>query len=186
MKILTKAAFTLIILFSFISVYGQETASTPEFRREFLEEINHIRQKGCHCGVTYMPPAVALVWNNQLELAAIRHAEDMADRHYFSHTSKDGRTMEDRAASVGYGFKGYKSFTVGENIAQGQMSIAEVMHGWLKSVGHCKNLMNAGFKEVGVARYDDYWVQDFGGREPFSAEEQKLLKSGRYKLIEKN
>jgi uncharacterized protein YkwD len=185
MKNLTKATFTLIILFSFMSAYSQQTVSTPGFRREFLEDINHIRQNGCNCGNTYMRPAPPLVWNDQLEIAAIGHARDMANRHYFSHTSKDGRTMEDRAALSGYTFKGYKSFTVGENIAQGQLSIAEVMHGWLKSPGHCKNLMNRGFKEVGVAEYNDYWVQDFGGREPFSAEEQKLLKSGRYRLIEK-
>ncbi|HEY8784678.1 MAG TPA: CAP domain-containing protein [Mucilaginibacter sp.] len=185
MKNLTKSIFTLIILFSFMSAYSQQTASTAAFKHEFLEDINHIRQKGCTCGVTYMPPAPPLTWNNTLETAAIGHAEDMADRHYFSHTSKDGRTMEDRAALAGYTFKGYKSFTVGENIAEGQLSIAEVMHGWLKSPGHCRNLMNPGFREVGVAEYNDYWVQDFGGREPFSPGEQKLLKSGRYRLIER-
>ena len=93
--------------------------------------------------------------------------------------------MEDRIALAGYTFKGYRSFMIGENIAQGQQSIAEVMHGWFKSVGHCRNLMNPGFKEVGVAENNSYWVQDFGGREPFSAEQQKLIKSGRYRLIEK-
>jgi uncharacterized protein YkwD len=186
MNSLIKAALTLLILFGGVNAYSQQTVSTPQFRREFLETINHTRQKGCTCGVTFMPPAPPLIWNNQLEIAAIGHARDMFKRNYFSHTSKDGRTSEDRITSAGYTFKGYQSFTIGENIAQGQQSIAEVIDGWFKSEGHCKNLMNPGFKEVGIAENNLYWVQDFGGREPFSAEQQKIIKSGRYRIIEKN
>jgi len=130
-----------------------------------------------------MAPAPPLVWNNQLEIAAVGHAADMSKKGYFSHNSLDGRTSDQRMVAAGYGYNGFKSFAVGENIAQGQMSIAEVMAGWFKSPGHCKNLMNPEFKEVGIAKYNDYWVQDFGGRIPFSEEEQKLLKSGKAKLI---
>jgi len=180
-----KRALTLIVLFSFINVYSQQTVGTAQFKREFLQDINAVRQKGCNCGPTYMPPAPPLIWNSQLEIAAIGHARDMADQGYFSHTSKDGRSTEDRIVLAGYTFKGFKSFTIGENIAQGQLSIAEVMKGWFKSEGHCKNLMNPGFKEVGVALANGYWVQDFGGREAFSPEEEKLIKSGKYKLIER-
>ena len=93
--------------------------------------------------------------------------------------------MSDRALDAGYGFKGYRTYAIGENIAQGQTSIAEVMNGWLHSEGHCRNLMNPAFKEVGVAEIDNYWVQDFGGREAFSAREQQMIKSGRYKLVQK-
>jgi len=185
MKHLIKGVLALFILFGGINAYSQQNVSTPQFRREFLEYINHTRQKGCNCGVTYMPPAPPLVWNNQLENAAIGHARDMYDKNYFSHTSLDGRTMQDRIASAGYSFSGYKSFMIGENIAQGQLSIAGVMQGWFSSEGHCKNLMNPGFKEVGIALYNNCWVQDFGGREAFSPEVQKLIKSGKYHLIEK-
>src|SRR6185437_3631330 len=178
-----KTILILFILSEGYTVHSQQTVSSGRFRREFLNEINRVRQQGCNCGTTYMPPVTPLVWNNQLEIAAIGHARDMADNHYFNHTSRDGRNMEDRVVLAGYTFKGYRSFAVGENIAQGQMSIAEVMQGWFNSPGHCKNLMNPAFKEVGVAKYNDYWVQDFGGRIPFSEEEQKLLKSGKAKLI---
>jgi len=185
MKHLTRGLFSLILIFTGIKAYAQQTVSTPQFRREFLEYINRTRQKGCTCGITYMPPAPPLVWNSQLEIAAIGHAMDMANKNYFSHTSLDGRTMGDRISAAGFTYTGYKSFIIGENIAQGQLSIAEVMQGWFKSTGHCRNLMNPGFREVGIALYNSYWVQDFGGREPFSAEEQKGIKSGKYKLIEK-
>ena len=185
MKYLTKGILAFALLFSGISAYCQQTVSTAQFRSEFLEDINHTRQKGCNCGTTYMPPAPPLVWNNQLELAATGHAQDMADNNYFSHTSKDGRTMQDRIITSGYTFQGFKSFMIGENIAEGQQNIAQVMQGWFKSEGHCKNLMNPGFKEVGIALYNSYWVQDFGGRESFSPEVQKLIKSGKYHLVEK-
>jgi uncharacterized protein YkwD len=186
MKSLFKAIFTIIILCSCFTAYCQQTFSTPQFKREFLENINYMRQRGCNCGTAYMPPAPPLTWNYQLEAAALGHAIDMSQLNYFSHTSKDGRSMEDRIATAGYRFNGYRSFMIGENIAMGQMSIAEVMHGWFKSEGHCKNLMNPAFKEVGVAENNEYWVQDFGGREPFSAEQQKMIKSGQYRLIEKH
>ena len=176
-------AITLIFLTS-VSAIPQHI-NKDLFKEEFLTRINQIRQKGCNCGHTFMPPAPPITWNDQLEYAARGHALDMSERNYFSHTSKNGKSMSDRVIDAGYYFKGYKTFTVGENIAKGQMSIAEVMNGWLHSEGHCHNLMNPAFKEVGVAEIDHYWVQDFGGREAFSPREQEMIKSGRYKLIQK-
>ena len=181
---ITKGLLVFITLFLNSGPFGRQTTADRQFKREFLELINHTRQKGCNCGNTYMPPAHPLVWNDQLEQAAIDHAADMAQQNYFSHSSKDGRSSEDRIVFAGYYFKGWRSFTVGENIALGQQSIDEVMRGWFKSEGHCKNLMNPDFKEIGVARYDNYWVQDFGGRVPFSEEQQKIIKSGHYRMVQ--
>jgi len=186
MKQLIKGFFILIIVSSFAKTYGQQTASSPQFRRQFLAEINRVRASGCNCGVSYMPPAPPLIWNDLLEISAIGHAMDMANQNYFSHTSLDGRTMQGRIQNAGYGYKGYKSYAVGENIAEGPETIAEVMQGWFHSPGHCKNLMNPQFKEIGVAESNGYWVQDFGGRESFSPYVQKMIESGKYHLIEKN
>ncbi len=177
-------ALTVIFLFT-ESVKCQPRADN-KFKKEFLERINRTRQDGCNCGVTYMPPVPPLTWNDVLEKAAMGHAKDMANKNYFSHESKDGSSPYNRVENAGYGTSGYKSYTVGENIAQGQQSIAEVMAGWFKSEGHCRNLMNPGFKEVGVAEYDTYWVQEFGGREAFSEEQQRLIKSGRIKVIQRS
>jgi len=175
--------FTLLFLTSTL-VHAQFRAD-DKFKNDFLDAINRTRQKGCTCGTTRMPAVAPLTWNDMLENAAMVHAKDMNKRSYFSHTGKDGRSSSDRIIAVGYNYTGFKSFAVGENIAMGQESIAEVMAGWFKSEGHCMNLMNPSFKEVGVARVNDYWVQEFGGREPFSEEQQKLIKSGKYRLVEK-
>ncbi|MDR3694000.1 CAP domain-containing protein [Mucilaginibacter sp.] len=185
MKWIVNIIIILIITFILSRAYGQETVSTPQFRRTFLKEINRVRQTGCNCGVTYMPPVPQLIWNDQLEISSMGHAADMASHNYFSHTSLDGRTMQDRILAAGYSYKGFKSFAIGENIAEGPESIAEVMKGWFHSPGHCKNLMSPQFKEVGVAYNNTYWVQDFGGREAFSPYVQKMIRSGKYQLVEK-
>ena len=183
MRNLVSILFLYFSIFCCKAAFSQQTLSTPQFRNDFLTYINKVRKKGCTCGVNYMPPAPPLTWNYQLESAAIGHAADMATQHYFNHTSLDGRTMKDRINATGYTLNGFRGIKIGENIAFGQQSIAEVMQGWLNSEGHCKNLMGQGFKEIGIARANDYWVQDFGGREPFTAEEQRLIKSGRYKIV---
>lgn len=181
----------LILTFSalllFINSGAKEDVPTGnKFKKEFLERINKVRANGCKCGPQYMPPAAPLVWNDQLEDAAMGHAKDMYKKDYFSHDSKDGRKIVNRIEAAGYGRKGYRSYQVGENIAQGQRSIKEVTDGWFKSEGHCYNLMQPGFKEIGVAYYKTYWVQDFGGREEFSDEMKKLIKSGNARIIERN
>ena len=180
--ILTISAF----LFLISSGAKQDVPKGDKFKKEFLERINKVRKKGCNCGRQYMPPAPPLVWNDQLEDAAMGHAKDMYKKDYFSHDSKDGRKIVNRIEAAGYGRKGFRSYQVGENIAQGQPSIEEVTDGWFKSEGHCYNLMNKGFKEIGVAYYNTYWVQDFGGREEFSDEVKQLIKSGKAKIIERN
>ncbi|PWG81651.1 CAP domain-containing protein [Pararcticibacter amylolyticus] len=175
MKLLATGFFLLILLNSCGIPFPtagtqarQNTQSTTQpgnaFQQEFLQRINTIRSKGCNCGNTFMPPVPSLTWNTQLETAAFLHARDMNRQKYFSHVSKSGRTSKDRIMNAGYTIKGFSHYAVGENIAWGQRSIKEVMEGWLKSEGHCRNLMNASFREVGISMENYYWVQDFGGR----------------------
>lgn len=146
------------------AVYTPPSASASDFQSEFLRRINEVRAKGCTCGGTFMPPAPPLTWNTQLQYAALLHARDMNKKKYFSHINREGKSSKDRILESGYSVKGYRSFTVGENIAWGQRSIREVMDGWIKSAGHCRNLMNRAYSEVGIAMENYYWVQDFGGR----------------------
>ena len=86
----------------------------------------------------------------------------MAVQNYFSHTSKDGRSMVDRINATGYTWS-----TVGENIAAGYPTVNAVVDGWMASDGHCANIMNPAFKDVAVAcvpsstsTYRSYWTMD--------------------------
>ncbi|RCH56013.1 CAP domain-containing protein [Mucilaginibacter hurinus] len=182
--IIWRSAILLTVFITLGSLTIVQNNDTTEFKDDFLSRINSVRQAGCKCGTQYMPPVAPLAWSDELERAAKNHASDMAARRYFNHTSKDGSTSYDRITRAGYTMKGYRSIAVGENIAFGQQSIAEVQNGWFKSPGHCKNLMNADFKEVGVAHDRTYWVQNFGGREEFTRQQKLMIKKGA-RLVER-
>lgn len=119
--------------------------------------VNEVRTKGCNCGGTNMPAVQPLTWNVLLELAAANHSKDMQDKKYFNHTSPGGSTPQSRITAAGYSYS-----WMGENIASGPKTELEVIKGWLGSTDHCKNMMNANFKEMGVARAGNYWTQVFG------------------------
>lgn len=124
-----------------------------------LQLVNNVRQTGCTCGTTIMPPVAAITWNDQLSTAAFNHSNEMSSNNYLDHTGLSGSTPGDRIAAAGYAWKAY-----GENIAKGYSSEQAVMDGWLKSEGHCKNIMSSLFREMGVARVASYWTQEFASR----------------------
>jgi len=142
------------------------TCNLPNFESEMLAAVNARRRAGASCGARgSFPAAPDLAWNTALTQAAVAHSDDMVANNFFSHTGSNGSTLGDRATAAGYAWS-----SLGENIAAGQASVAEVVDGWMKSDGHCANLMNAGFRDIGVAcvagnantTYRTYWTQDFG------------------------
>jgi uncharacterized protein YkwD len=114
--------------------------------RTILDAVNRARATERNCGERHFTAAPALKWNPALSAAALAHSNDMARQNYFSHEGKDGREVADRAVQAGYRWRG-----IGENIAAGQESADEVMAGWLASPGHCANIMNRWFTEMGSA-----------------------------------
>jgi uncharacterized protein YkwD len=125
-------------------------------RTLMLQLVNDVRKRGCQCGDTYYYPALPLTWNDQLETAAYSHSSDMAKNKFFAHLAPDGSKAGQRIERAGYLWKAY-----GENIGQGYKTEKEMVAGWLASPGHCKNIMNKNFKEMGVARVGTLWTQTF-------------------------
>jgi uncharacterized protein YkwD len=99
-----------------------------------------------------------LTVDSRITRAAELHSTDMSVNSYFSHTSQDGRTFADRLTAAGYPKPG------GENIAQGARTAEQVVDMWMNSQGHRENILNCGFKAIGmgVAKSGWYWTQDFG------------------------
>lgn len=134
---------------------------------EVFALVNQARARGAKCGASNLPPAPAVDYDDQLARAAQGHAQDMADNDFFDHVSLDGRTFVDRIEATGY-----KGDPGGENIASGFQSAQEVVQAWLDSPGHCANMMDRDFGDIGLglasrsdARYAQpvtYWVQNFG------------------------
>ena len=132
---------------------------------QLLEGVNSARAMGRQCGERYYGPAPALLWNEALGNAALRHSTDMAKLRFFKHQGKDGKMVADRALDAGYRWR-----SIAENIAVGQETPEDALAGWLTSPGHCSNIMNQQLTEMGAAYavYSDppltrvYWTQVFG------------------------
>jgi uncharacterized protein YkwD len=148
-----------------VTVTPGASTSSP-FEDQVVALINERRAAGATCGATPHPPVGPLPMNDSLRTAARNHSLDMATQNYFSHTSLDGRTFDQRIRNAGY----TGSFPLGENIAAGASTPQAVVDGWMGSPGHCANIMNGAFRATGVgyafnpgATYRHYWTQTFGG-----------------------
>jgi uncharacterized protein YkwD len=97
--------------------------------------------------------------NAKLTKAAQDHSEDMAAHRNMSHTGSDGSDAGTRITRAGYTWSTY-----GENVAYGYATPESVMAAWMASPGHKRNILDCGFKEIGVglAQPDNYWTQEFG------------------------
>jgi uncharacterized protein YkwD len=135
-------------------------------REEILQRVNAVRASGYRCGGRSMARSAPLKWDVALQSAASTHSLDMARRNYFDHRSPDGKDVAARASAMRYPWK-----SVGENIAGGDRSVAEVVQSWLESPDHCENIMDPGFQDVAVAcvaqpgtEYGTYWTMVLGRR----------------------
>jgi len=132
-------------------------AQPTDFASEMLRLVNDARRSGYDCGSRGVFAATAaLTLESRLATAAQGHADDMDSQSYFSHTGRDGSTVGSRVTRQGYAWS-----RVGENIAYGYADADRVMAGWLSSDGHCANIMNPGYTELGVGKGGLYWVQVF-------------------------
>ena len=130
-----------------------------------LDLVNQARATPRNCGERAFNAARPLRWNDTLAEASRLHAEDMARNNYFSHGGRDGSNPAQRVERAGYRYR-----STGENIAAGgHMKPEDAVAGWIKSPGHCANLMNPAFAEMGVAfavnagsEMGVYWAQAFG------------------------
>lgn len=155
---------TRIILAAPFTAPPPETA--PAVALRVLALVNQARERPRNCGSSYFAAARPVSLSDTLSRASLAHATDMAQHSYFSHEGRDSSSPADRVTRAGYNWK-----TVGENIAAGPTTPESVVEGWLKSPGHCANLMAPQFREMGIAfsvnRASEagiYWVQLFGAR----------------------
>jgi uncharacterized protein YkwD len=132
--------------------------------RQILDLVNRARLTGRRCGSKAYPSAGPLILNPLLANAALAHSQDMAVDGGFDHRGHDGSSPAMRVERAGYG----RYLVVGENIAAGAMTAAEVTQGWLDSPAHCENIMDSRFSEIGIAFAVNlssselvYWTQVF-------------------------
>jgi len=130
---------------------------------DVLTLINRQRAQQQICGDERFGPVAPVTWNTLLTSAAKNHSNNMANYDFFSHIGLDESSSSTRVTAQGYIWS-----SVSENIAAGQKTAQLAVDGWMKSEGHCKNIMNSTVTEMGLAcsqnndaTYTYYWTQVF-------------------------
>lgn len=96
----------------------------------------------------------ALVPNEKLAAAARMKGEDMATKSYFAHDSPEGVTPWHWFKEVGYTF-----VYAGENLAVNFTESVDVQNAWLNSPLHKANILNAHFREIGIATVEGIYKE---------------------------
>jgi uncharacterized protein YkwD len=119
-----------------------KTAQVAQLQAALLSQINSFR--AAH-------GLVSLKVSGGLTGAADAHSAQMARLGFFSHNSANGQSFSQRLAQV-YSPRGFRSWTVGENLVWGGPDIgaARAFRLWLSSPPHRANLLNARWREVGL------------------------------------
>jgi uncharacterized protein YkwD len=151
----------IVVATPFVPPTARDASKVSE---KVLSLVNAARGKPRKCGRTSFQPVPPLKLSAMLNRAALIHSQDMAKNDFFEHQGSDGSKVGDRASRVGYRWR-----AVAENIAIGAETAEIVVDGWLKSPGHCMNIMSPDYSEMGVAYVTDpkskpgiYWTQVFG------------------------
>lgn len=87
-----------------------------------------------------------LTQNDQLTSAALAKANNIFSDDYFAHTSPSGKTPWDFIKAAGYDYT-----TAGENLSIGYTDDQELHDAWMASSSHRANIMNANFRDIGIA-----------------------------------
>ncbi|MBB3126034.1 putative YkwD family protein [Paenibacillus rhizosphaerae] len=131
---------------------NQQTPASGDasaYAQQVLDLVNQERSKA---GLD------ALSMDSKLSNMAMAKAKDMYDNKYFDHNSPTHGSPFDMMKEFGITYN-----SAGENIANGQTSPQQVMQDWMNSPGHKANILNKSYTHIGIAFYNNEWVQEFTG-----------------------
>lgn len=129
------------------SIIQQEVVNSAH-ERQILDLTNVIRYR-------YKLPTLS--WFDKASQVARSHSKDMELNNYFDHVSTtSGLDPFQRLKQAGVHY-----VMAGENIAAGFPDAIEAYESWMNSPGHRKNMLEEGFKQLGVGVYLDYYTQNF-------------------------
>ncbi|KKB34768.1 S-layer homology domain-containing protein [Bacillus thermotolerans] len=134
---------------------AQEVDNHSELEQQILKLVNEERAKA---------GAPALTLAEDISKVAQKKSEDMAEKDYFDHNSPTYGSPFAMMEQFGLDYT-----LAGENIAAGYQSASAVMEDWMDSPGHRANILNPGYKEIGIGianggEYGTYYTQMFIAR----------------------
>ncbi|MGA5821045.1 sigma-70 family RNA polymerase sigma factor [Kitasatospora sp. NPDC094028] len=128
------------------------TPPAPSPERQLVDLVNAERAKA-GCAPLRIDP--------RLHSAAQKHTDDMVARGFFDHVNPDGARADARITAAGYRWSQW-----GENLDRGPSAPAVVFSHWMDGGIHQSNMLDCGFKDVGVGvattPSGTYWTQDLG------------------------
>jgi len=127
----------------------KDTTDKSDFEQQVLDLVNQERAK---TGLS------SLSRSEELSNVAMVKAQDMYNNNYFDHNSPTHGSPFDMMKEFGITYN-----TAGENIAKGQTTPTQVMKEWMNSPGHKANILNNSYTHIGIAYYNNTWVQEFTG-----------------------
>lgn len=132
-----------------IALAGSLSLQDPALQQAAQEALALSNKERAAAGLS------ALAWSDGLAMAAGVRAQEIVGT--FSHTRPDGSEWWTVNSNLMYG----------ENLAKGYSSADAAVKAWMASPTHKANIMEPGFKTLGIAVYkaDDgkwYWAQEFG------------------------
>ena len=147
MEIRTLAA--VVAVSAFLIVAAPASAGVPYRAADTLEDavvaqVNAVRQaRGLR----------ALAIRRPLVTAATRHAVNMVQHGYFSHSWSNGAAYSRWITRYWPGSGDYRSWSVGENLfwRHPDPSAAQVVNAWMNSPPHRRNLLQRDWRAIGVA-----------------------------------
>ena len=151
-------SFLLITVFSSAAVFSQNNSS---FNRPRLSGVN-VTEKEVENLYNLEQQVFALIndkraeiglpelrWSEDVARVARIHSQDMAETKYFSHSSVDGKRVDDRANQIGV--RGWRF--IGENIAYNRgfaNPCGRAVDAWMRSTGHRENILGRAWTETGI------------------------------------
>jgi uncharacterized protein YkwD len=137
---MTRPACLLMLCLCLLPNLAQAECQIPKQTAAFeAQVIDLINQERAAKGLG----AVAL--SVQLQGIAQAHACDIAAREVVTHEGKDGSHLADRLSQ-----NNYRPRKAVENAAAGYDDASGVMHGWMESKGHRKNILVNLVTEAGL------------------------------------
>jgi uncharacterized protein YkwD len=131
-----------------LSLTEEEQNKIDESEQKQIYELTNVIRMDYHLN--------PVQWDEKTSKVALSHSKDMADQNYFSHKSKDGRTLSDRLAEGDVAF-----IQAGENIAANYTDGVAAVQGWMNSEGHRKAMLNKEYTHLGVGVFNKYYTQNF-------------------------
>jgi hypothetical protein len=120
-----------------VLVFASPVLASEINAENVIKYVNEARDKAGLPGLTV---------NEKLTEAAEAKVNDMVVHSYFAHTSPAGLTPWHWFELKGYDYK-----YAGENLAINFTTAEAQQSAWMKSPTHRKNILNANYKEIGVA-----------------------------------